>query len=178
MISGQPNSSRKVGGVARTMTRLMAAALVAVALPSFATIAAAAPSGGAFALKNAAPSNIETVRSVGFWGGGWGRGWDVGAGLATGAEIGGLIAAPYWYGGYYPGYRPYYGYYSAPDYSGYYTEPVDGGYYGGGYATPLLATATTTAAAVVSSTACNATAPTIRATGTFIGNDGRPHLCP
>src|SRR5262249_2704407 len=97
MISARPNSSHKVGGVAmsRTMTRLMAAGLVAVALPSFATIAAAAPTSGALALKNAAPSNIETVRWVGWGGWGWGRGWGVGAGIAAGAVIGGLIAAPY-----------------------------------------------------------------------------------
>ena len=163
----------------------MAAALVAVALPSFATIAAAAPSGGAFALKNAAPSNIETVRSVGFWGGGWGRGWDVGAGLATGAEIGGLIAAPYWYGGYYPGYRPYYGYYSAPDYSGYYTEPayVDGGYYGGGYGYPggypAAGGGYYGGGGGGGVQYCMQRYRTYDPrTGTFIGNDGRPHPCP
>ena len=123
--------------MSRTMTRLMAAGLVAVALLSFASIAGAAPSDGAFALKNAAPSNIETVRWVGFWGGGWGRGWGVGAGLATGAVVGGLIAAPYWYGGYYGG----------------------GG--GGGVQYCMQRYRTYDPR-----------------TGTFIGNDGRPHPCP
>ena len=62
--------------MSKTMTRLLAAALVAVAVPSFASIAAAAPVSGAFAIKNAAPSTIETVRWGGGWhGGGWGGGW-------------------------------------------------------------------------------------------------------
>ena len=105
----------------------MAAALIAVAVPSFAGIALAAPVGGALAIKNAATSNIETVR----WGwGGRGWGWGLGGGLAAGAIIGGALAAPYYYGG---GYPYYYGggpYYAAPAYEvepGYYEEGGGGG---------------------------------------------------
>ncbi len=122
-----------------TITKLMAAALIAVVVPSFANVAAAAPAGGALAIKNAATSNIETVRWGGRgwgWGGrGWGRGWGwgLGGGLAAGAIIGGALAAPYYYGGGYYGGPYYYGggpYYAAPAYEadpGYYEEGGGGG---------------------------------------------------
>src|SRR5215831_9639469 len=106
--------------MSNTITNLMAAALIAVDFPSFASIASAAPVGGALAIKNAATSNIETVRWG--WGGrgwGWGRGWGLGGGLAAGAIIGGALAAPYYYGGGYYGGPYYYGggpYYAAPAY--------------------------------------------------------------
>src|SRR5262245_50406913 len=96
--------------MSNTLTKLMAAALIAVAVPSFAGSASAAPAGGAMAIKNAATSNIETVRWG--WGGrGWGRGWGwgLGGGLAAGAIIGGALAAPYYYGGGYYGGPYYYG---------------------------------------------------------------------
>ena len=73
--------------MSNTITKLMAAALIAVVVPSFANVAAAAPAGGALAIKNAATTNVETVR----WGGrgwGWGGrgwGWGLGGGLAAGA---------------------------------------------------------------------------------------------
>ena len=102
--------------MSNTITNLMAAALIAVDVPSFASIASAAPVGGALAIKNAATSNIETVR------------WGWGGGLAAGAIIGGALAAPYYYGGGYPnGGGPYY---AAPAYEvepGYYEEGGGGG---------------------------------------------------
>src|SRR5262245_15208058 len=100
--------------MSNTITKLLAAALIAVAVTSFAGIASAAPVGGALAIKNAATSNIETVQ----WRGrGWG--WGFGGGLAAGAIIGGALAAPYYYGG---------GYYGGPYYYGggpYYPAPAD-----------------------------------------------------
>ncbi len=114
--------------MSNTIAKLMAAALLAVVVPSFAGIALAAPIGGALLIKNAATSNIETVQ----WRGrGWG--WGFGGGLATGAIIGGALAAPYYYGGGYYGGPYYYGggpYYAAPAYEvepGYYEEGGGGG---------------------------------------------------
>jgi len=171
--------------MSKTMTRLMAAALVAITAPSFASIAAAAPVNGAFALKNAVPGNVETVRWVGGWRGGWGgwrgggwgwgRGWGVGAGIAAGAVVGGLLAAPYYYGGYYP-YAGYYG--AAPYYGGYYTEPgyVDDGYYaGGGY--PAAGGGYYGGGGGVQYCMQRYRTYDPRS-GTFIGNDGRRHPCP
>ena len=87
--------------MSKTITNLIAAGLISFVVPSYASIESAAPSGGAFAIKNAASSNIEHVRWG--WRGGWGWGWCVGAGVAAGALIGGALAAPYYYGGYYGG---------------------------------------------------------------------------
>jgi hypothetical protein len=108
----------------------------------------AAPIGMALGLKDAARSDVETVRAVtvgrfggigraGIAGAGWAggpRGWRAGSGLAAGAIVGGAVAATQpWYG--YGGYGPdngasYYGY--DPGYpTGYFTS-VDGGY-GYGY---------------------------------------------
>ena len=114
--------------MSNTIAKLMTAAVIAVAVPLYAGIASAAPVSGAFAIKNAAPSNIENVRYYG-WRGGWGHGyygggWGVGAGIAAGALIAGALAAPYYYGG-----GPYYAspyYYYAPG-PGYYAEPYDDG---------------------------------------------------
>ena len=118
--------------MSKTITKLMAAALIAVAVPSFASIALAAPVGGAPAIKNAATSNIENVQWRGRgWGRGWG--WGLGGGLAAGAIIGGALAAPYYYGGGYYGGPYYYGggpHYAAPAYEvepGYYEEGGGGG---------------------------------------------------
>jgi hypothetical protein len=93
---------------------LATAALFAMSIAPGANIASAAPVPNALAIKNAAPTNIETVR--------WrGRGWHGGgAGLAAGVLggliIGGMLAAPY-YGSPGPYYAPgYYGY--APGYYG------------------------------------------------------------
>ena len=129
--------------MSNTIAKLMTAAVIAVAVPLYAGIASAAPVSGAFAIKNAAPSNIENVRYYG-WRGGWGRGyygggWGVGAGIAAGALIAGALAAPYYYGG-----GPYYG---AP------TTTLRGP------ATTLSHTATAWL------TACNGTGHTIREAG-------------
>lgn len=87
------------------MPTLASAALLAICVVSFANVASAMPVADALAIKNAAQTNIETVR--------WrGRGWGVGAGFLGGAILGGMLAAPYYYG---PG--PYYpapGYYAPP----------------------------------------------------------------
>jgi BA14K-like protein len=95
---------------------LAAAALFAMSIVPFPNIASAMPVD-ALALKNAAPTNIETVywrgRGWGWRGGGWGPG--VGAGIIGGAIIGGMLAAPYY------GYGPYYGpgpYVYGPGYGG------------------------------------------------------------
>ncbi|HXZ46453.1 MAG TPA: BA14K family protein, partial [Pseudolabrys sp.] len=132
-----------------------------------ANIAAAAPVNGAFAIKNATPGNVETVRYYGGWRGGWGgwrggwgRGWGYyGGGFAAGAVLGGLLAAPYYYGGYspyyYTGYAPYYG---APYYGGGY---YDDGYAGGGVEYCMQRYRTYDPRS-----------------GTFMGNDGLRHPCP
>src|SRR5262245_66443545 len=89
----------------KTITKLIAAALISVVVPSYASIASAAPAGGALAIKNAASSNIEQVRWGWRGGWGWGRGWGwgLGAGVAAGALICRALAAPCYYGGYYRG---------------------------------------------------------------------------
>ena len=124
--------------MSKTIAIFVAAAVSAVAASPY-TVASAAPAGGAFAIKNAAPITVENARWGGGWhgggwhgggwrGGGWrggGWGWGVGGGLVAGAIIGGALAAPY-YGGYYGG-GPYVvddGYYGD---SGYYAEPGGGG---------------------------------------------------
>lgn len=122
--------------MSKMITKLIVAAAISVAVPSYASVASAAPVAGALAIKNSAANHIETVRWGGRgwgWGGrGWGGrgwGWGFGGGLAAGAIIGGALAAPYYYGG------GYYGgpYYAAPYYDGepgYYQESYGGG--GGG----------------------------------------------
>ncbi len=83
---------------------LAAAALFAISIVPFTNNASATPVVDALALKNAAPTNIETVqwRGRGYYGRGYyGPGWGVGAGLLGGAIIGGMLAAPnYGYGPY------------------------------------------------------------------------------
>jgi BA14K-like protein len=78
---------------------LAAAALIAMSIVPFTNNASATPIVGALALKNAAPTNVETVR----WRGRryYGPGWGVGAGLLGGAIIGGILAAPYYGNGAY-----------------------------------------------------------------------------
>ena len=89
---------------------LAAAALFAMSIAPVANIASATPVPNGLAIKNAAPTNIETVR----WRGrGWhgrgryGGGAGVAAGVLGGLIVGGMLAAPYYD-------RPYYG----PDYYG------------------------------------------------------------
>ena len=88
--------------MSKLKARLMTAAVIAIALPVYAGVGAAAPISGTLAIQNAAPSNVQDVRYYGggwrgggWRGGGWGRGWGwggVGAGLAAGAIIGGALA--------------------------------------------------------------------------------------
>ena len=89
---------------------LAAAALFAMSMVPLANNASALPAD-ALALKNAAPTTIETVRWRGR--GGWGPG--VGAAVLGGAILGGMLAAPY-----YDGYGPYAydGPYYSPGYGG------------------------------------------------------------
>lgn len=81
---------------------LAAAALFAMSIAPVANIASAAPVPNALAIKNAAPTNIETVRWRGRGGRGWHRrGWHgdgagVAAGVLGGLIIGGMLAAPYY----------------------------------------------------------------------------------
>src|SRR5665647_574124 len=85
---------------------LAAAALFAMSMVPLTNNASAMPAD-ALALKNAAPTDIETVRWRGRGGRGWGPG--IAAGLLGGAIIGGLLAAPYY------GYDdPYYAYEPGP----------------------------------------------------------------
>ena len=93
---------------------LAAAALFAMGVASFANVASAMPITDALAIKNAAPTGVETVQ--------WG--WGLGAGLLGGVIIGGALAAPYY--GYAP--RRYYPYAYGPP-PGYYGP---GRYYGPG----------------------------------------------
>src|SRR5215475_9805176 len=145
--------------MSKAITKLIAAALISVVVHSHASIASAAPTGGALAIKNATSNSIEHVRWGWRGGWGWGRGWGwgIGAGVAAGALIGGALASPYYYGGYYGG--PYYGggYYADP---GYYAEPYAGG--GGGGVEYCMQR-------------YRSYDPN---TGTFMGNDGRRHPCP
>ena len=149
--------------MSKTLTKLVTAALITVAVPSYAGIASATPISGAFSINNAASGNIENVR-YGWrrgWGGGRGWGWGVAGGLAAGAIIGGALAAPYYYGGYYGG--PYY--YANPYYAdGYDADP---GYYAEPYA---------------SGGGVDYCMRRYRSydprSGTFLGNDGRRHPCP
>jgi hypothetical protein len=96
---------------------LAAAALFAMSMVPLANNASALPAD-ALALKNAAPTTIDTVRWRGR--GGWGPG--VGAAIVGGAILGGMLAAPYYGDGPYA-YEPYpYGYgpgpYFSPGYGG------------------------------------------------------------
>jgi BA14K-like protein len=98
------------------ISSLAVAALLAMSIAPFANVASAMPAADVLAIKNAAPTNIETVQyrgyyGRGYYGRGWyGPGWGVGAGLLGGAIIGGMLAAPYYYGS-----GPYY---AAPSYDG------------------------------------------------------------
>jgi BA14K-like protein len=170
--------------MSKRVITLTAAALVAAGIASLSSAATAAPVVNALALKNAAATNIETVR----WGRGWGPGfgWGLGAGIVGGAIIGGALAAPYYYG-YGPYYRaPYYygpGPYPAPAPAygpppgygpGYAPAPPPG--YGPGYApAPPPGPGGGDGAAAYCSQKYRTYDP---ATGTFMGNDGARHPCP
>ena len=96
---------------------LMAAAVLATSMLPFSGSVSAMPLAGGFALKNAAPSAVESVQ---FRRRGWGWG-GVGAGFVAGALLGGALVGPRYYG---PG--PYYygpGPYVVP---GPYPAPVAG----------------------------------------------------
>jgi BA14K-like protein len=117
--------------MSKSMRNLAATAFVAAGLASFASAASAMPFADGLALKNAAPSTVESVR----WGGrGWG--WGAGAGLVAGAIVGGALLAPHYYAprSYYYGPGPYYApgpYYPDPGpvYAdpGPYADPSGGG---------------------------------------------------
>ena len=103
-----------------SVSALAAAASVALSWTCFANVASATPMANALAMKSAVPTNVETVRwGGGFGGRGWGGrgwGWGIGGGLLAGAIVGGALAAPYYGYGYGYGY-PYYGYgYGYPSY--------------------------------------------------------------
>jgi hypothetical protein len=101
---GGPQSNGEDAMTNRLLT-LAAAALFAMSIAPVANIASAAPVSNALAIKNAAPTNIETVRWRGRGGRGWHRGGGgagVAAGVIGGLILGGMLAAPYYD-------RPYYG---------------------------------------------------------------------
>jgi hypothetical protein len=165
--------------MSKTMTRWMAAALIAVAVPSFASVASAAPVSGALAIKTAVPAKFESVR---WYGRGWG--WGVGGGLVAGAIVGGLLASPYYYGGYYGPPAYYGGYYGAPAYGGYYGAPAyyggsygRSGYYGGPYAGGGYYAQPAGGGGDVDYCMRRYRTYDPRS-GTFVGNDGRRHPCP
>ena len=89
------------------------AAVLTAGIMSLPTAAPAAPLSGAFAINNAAPSAVETVRWGGGWGGGWrggwGGGWRGGWGGGWGAWRGGWGGVGWggggwgWGGGWGPG---------------------------------------------------------------------------
>jgi hypothetical protein len=84
---------------------LAAAVLFSVSIAPIANVASATPVSNAFTLKNAAPTDIETVRWRGRGGRNWHRGGGgagVAAGVLGGLIVGGMLAAPYYD-------RPYYG---------------------------------------------------------------------
>ena len=146
------------------LSSLAVAALFAMSMTPFANVASAMPVADALAIRNAAPTNIETVQwrgrgygrgyyGRGYYGRGWyGPGWGVGAGLLGGAIIGGMLAAPYYYG---PG--PYY--YGAGPYS---AAP--------GYVAPAQEDAVAYCMQRFRSYDPNS--------GTYLGNDGYRHPCP
>jgi BA14K-like protein len=136
-------------------SKLSAAALIAAVVVSTAGVASAAPVNG-LAIKNAAPSNVETVQF---------RRWGpaLGAGIVAGAIVGGMLANPYY------GYGPYYG--PGPYYAG------PGPY----YPAPYVAGPVVRPGPVYS----DAVAYCMRRyrsydprSGTFLGYDGLRHPCP
>jgi hypothetical protein len=138
--------------------KLTATVLIAASVVSAAGVVTAAPVNGS-AIKNATPSNVETVQFR-RWG------WGVGAGLVAGAIVGGMLASPYY--GYGP-YGPYYGpgpYYAGP--GPYYPAPYVAG--------PVVRPGPAYSSAVAY---C---ARRYRSydprSGTFLGFDGLRHPCP
>ena len=130
---------------------LAAAALFAMSMVPLANNASAIPAD-ALALKNAAPTDIETVRWRGRGGRGWGPG--IAAGLLGGAIIGGLLAAPYY------GYDdPYYAYEPGPYGPGPYA-------YGPGYGGNAVAYCMQRFRSYDPNS------------GTYVGFDGLRHSCP
>jgi hypothetical protein len=129
----------------------LAAAATAFAFALVALPAAATPvaSFGGFAIKQAAPDDVEAVRYRR-----GGRGF--GAGFATGVIIGGAFGAPYYYppGPYYPG--PYY-----------YPGPA---YYGAPYGAPPYSDAVAYCMQRFRSYDPRS--------GTYLGFDGLRHPCP
>ena len=142
---------------------IIAAAVMAAAMPLLVAPAGAAPLSSPLALKNAAASPFETVQ----WRRGWRRGGFAGPAIA-GAIIGGAILGatqPYGYGaydgyGYAPGYAYGPGYAYAPGYRrGYVAGPA----YAAGDAIAY----------------CQQRFRSYDpASGTYLGYDGLRHPCP
>ena len=141
-----------------SVQKLSATFLIATSLASASSLAMGAPVIDASAMRNAAPSTVDTVR---WWG--WGA---PAAAFVAGGLIGGALAAPYYYGygPYYPG--PYYSgaYYPAPYYPGpgpYAAAPAYSGAGGGdaGYCAQRFRSYDPSS-------------------GTYLGYDGQRHPCP
>jgi hypothetical protein len=133
--------------------KLTTTVLLAASIASTAGVASAAPING-LAIKNATPSNVETVQFR-RWG------WGLGAGLVAGAVVGGMLASPYY------GYGPYYGpgpYYAGP--GPYYPAPYVAG--------PVVRPAYSSAVGY-----CMRRYRSYDPrSGTFLGYDGLRHPCP
>jgi BA14K-like protein len=157
--------------MANTVRGLIVAIGFAAGVSSFATVAAAAPGTGALAIKNAVPTNVESVQWRRGWGGGWrgggwgyrgGGGWGgAGAAFVAGAVIGSSIASPYYYN-----YPPYYPgpYYVAPPAPVIYGPPAPV------YSAPVVAD---------DDAYCSQRFKSYDPrTGTYLGYDGLRHPCP
>ena len=107
-------------------TKMLAGALIAGGVASFAGSAEAVPLGASLSLRDASTPMAQTVR--------WRRGrWiGVGVGLAAGAAVASAYRYNYGYGYGYPaysyGYAPAYSYGSAPAYSYSYAPAYSYGY--------------------------------------------------
>jgi hypothetical protein len=145
----------------RAATVVAATALAAAGIVSLAGAASALPGTGGLALKNAAPSSVESVR----WGG---RGYGPGA-FVAGAILGGALLAPRFYGPRYYGPGPYY-YGPGPYY-------VDPGYVDPGYADPGPYGADPTGGDPVAYCLQRFRSYDPRS-GTYLGYDGYRHPCP
>jgi BA14K-like protein len=139
---------------------LVATIVFAAGIASVATAASATPVADALAIKNAAPTAIESVQWRRGWGWRGGGGWGgAAAGFVAGAVVGSALTAPYayGYGPYYP--QPYYYQPPAPVY----------GPPGPSYGAPVAD------AAAYCAQRFKSWDP---ATGTYLGYDGLRHPCP
>jgi hypothetical protein len=160
------------------LARKFTVAVIAVALTaSMAQVTSAAPVVNGAAVKNAVPTNVESVQWRRWW-------WTVPAGVAAGVIVGRALTAPYRYGPGYYGYYGYYGYPYGPPPAAYHAPP---GYYGApgyaapgpGYAAPGPGYAAPRARSADAVAYCRQRFKSYDVrSGTYLGTDGRRHPCP